>query len=112
MPYINEQLHILAEFDPDVSQKIAPDPRADKREYAKGNEVCLQDTRRKRDEGANDRQQSTNEEGDVPVPIDPMLGKFQVPLFQQQPAPVPLQEAPPTIKSQQIRRHRADQTAN
>src|SRR5712691_3212830 len=110
MPDVDEQLHILTEFNADIGQEVAPYQRTDKRKHAKNRKARLENPRRKRDESPYDGQHSANEKSDIAVFIHPIIGDFHILLAQQQPATMFFEERPASVKSQQIRNHRSNQT--
>lgn len=73
VPVIFEHLHIFTEFDAHPGQEIAPDQRADKGEDREHHEVGFQYARWKRDESADNRQHTADEEDDITVLCNPLV---------------------------------------
>jgi hypothetical protein len=47
MPHVDERLHIFAEFDANIGQKITPNQRTYESKQAKNGKICFENPRRK-----------------------------------------------------------------
>lgn len=74
VPEVDEYFHVFTELDAYPGQEVAPDQRTNECRADEHPEVCLEHAGWKRDECSHYRQHPANEESDVAVFVDPLIG--------------------------------------